>query len=69
MWAEEDRNEADAISSDIRNDTDVCLVPSSFLGRYDTRVSPVYSPVREIFLKSERKPRWNDLVRAEHETL
>lgn len=34
VWDEGDRSEADAINSDIRNDTDLCIVPSFSLGFY-----------------------------------
>lgn len=34
VWDEGDRSEAAAISGDIRNDADVCTVPSFSLGFY-----------------------------------
>lgn len=34
VWDEGDRSEAGAISSDIRNDADLCIVPSFSLGFY-----------------------------------
>jgi len=34
VWDEGDRSEADAINSDMRNDTDLCIAPSFSLGFY-----------------------------------
>lgn len=63
VWDEEDRKEVNGINSDIRNDTDLCIVPSFFLGFYSIWYAAL--PV----LKSERKHMWNDLMQAARETL
>lgn len=34
VWDVGDRSEADAINSDMRNDTDLCIAPSFSLGFY-----------------------------------
>lgn len=60
---DEDRNEANVINSDTRNDTDLCIIPSFFLGFYSIRYAA--SPV----LKSERKHMRDDLTWAKHATL